>query len=431
MMLLLFLMVSAALAVTARSRRVSARYPYYANLYDIAVAGNERALFLMRAEINKQHTALDARIREEIMSGDIESHVLYRNGQFHLAYPENGYYSSLYRIYANELLTQFLTETFDYVRGNWTLDYTLTASYTNNGGGLADTESSVTDMFHIATTLTTQSDGYIIYSAVDKTVNNETSYPATVEARLVWPTVPHEELFLPAYKWRAAAPDYLRVCLYAGGAILDINNEPVVPDETTAPFELDAPGLIAENMPPPSSFIDTSLCDTLSAYNEPAMIITNAPSFDIASLYERNGDNPVCLLQTSGDSFRLYATDESIKVFNGIVICFGDLILDGVGVTGTAMADGNIFADASMLFTVDEDIVFNISLPLQAEHVLFDFLQLTRFSEAGTGASDNIAYLLNQITFDLANDIDEPSYIKINNFDAASPTMVESKKIAN
>ena len=49
-MLTLFLLLTAALGVTAVGRRVSGQYMRFAGLYNLALAGNERALFLLEAE---------------------------------------------------------------------------------------------------------------------------------------------------------------------------------------------------------------------------------------------------------------------------------------------------------------------------------------------------------------------------------------------
>ena len=43
----LLLLVSTALLITAGSRQMTARYPDFFGLYDLAVAGNERAVFLL------------------------------------------------------------------------------------------------------------------------------------------------------------------------------------------------------------------------------------------------------------------------------------------------------------------------------------------------------------------------------------------------
>ena len=49
--LMVTMLAAAALAVTIAGRRVSARYVEFAGLYDLAVAGNEQALFSLRVAL--------------------------------------------------------------------------------------------------------------------------------------------------------------------------------------------------------------------------------------------------------------------------------------------------------------------------------------------------------------------------------------------
>jgi hypothetical protein len=49
--LLILMLVTAALLVTVSSRRITAPYPDFAGLYDMAVAGNEQALIFLRERV--------------------------------------------------------------------------------------------------------------------------------------------------------------------------------------------------------------------------------------------------------------------------------------------------------------------------------------------------------------------------------------------
>lgn|GEM_PF-4382336 len=51
--MVLFLLISTALAVTSTSRRITARYADFANLYDLAIAGNEQVLVKLNDALNQ------------------------------------------------------------------------------------------------------------------------------------------------------------------------------------------------------------------------------------------------------------------------------------------------------------------------------------------------------------------------------------------
>lgn len=59
-MLSVTMLVSAALAVTAASRRITARYGEFSSLFDLAVAANEQALFDLQNTLDIQGVNFDA-----------------------------------------------------------------------------------------------------------------------------------------------------------------------------------------------------------------------------------------------------------------------------------------------------------------------------------------------------------------------------------
>ncbi|MCL2499007.1 MAG: hypothetical protein FWE90_01590 [Defluviitaleaceae bacterium] len=64
--LLIFLLVTIALTVSASSRRLTAYYSDHANLYDLAIAGNEQ-VFLFMSEILEAHDTTDT-ASDEVMA---------------------------------------------------------------------------------------------------------------------------------------------------------------------------------------------------------------------------------------------------------------------------------------------------------------------------------------------------------------------------
>ena len=70
--MLILMLVTIVLGVTATSRRITARYAYTIGLFDLAVSGNEQALFLLR----RYYYRLDVHIRDQIGSR-AWAHVVY------------------------------------------------------------------------------------------------------------------------------------------------------------------------------------------------------------------------------------------------------------------------------------------------------------------------------------------------------------------
>lgn len=422
--LLLFLLISVTLAVTSYGRRVTAHYQNYTGLYDLAVAGNERALFLLRTELERQRDALDARVRAKIAGNGLMTHLVYRNRQFHLAYPEDGYYAKLYKEYAHEAMDTYVAGTFTYDAGRYCLEYTVTANFSENTNTETETdaenegasagEADITDQYAVATELIKQSGGYIVQTTVTKSIDGTESYPTVVEAEITWPEELHEEILIPSYSWKDK-PSVYDTCLYTTGDVL-------TDDENVGTLSI-------THAPPLSTLTDASLLPRLSGYNEPALILTNETALDISTLYDGETPTPAAIIHNGSGPLRLYASDPALRQFTGIAICFNGVWLDGVDVTGTVMAGGDIRLSAPVTLSPEANALFSIPLSPLARQDFYDFLRLTNFTAAGDGAVTSFDTLLGRLT--LAGGTGSTLEIAINNFDAVSPGMVKSKKIAD
>lgn len=413
--LLVFMAAAVTLAVTINSRRVSARYTYYNGLYDMAVAGNERVLLMIRSELADKEDEIDERVRQRIALSDLTQHLVYRNRQFHLGFPEDGYYAAWYKTCVNEIITEFLTDTFTPIRGEYKLAYGINLALTE-----PESESvPFAETYQIDTTVTTHGGGYTVITLATKSTNGETAYRTQVEAELEWPTAaPHEEIYLPSYTWRDK-PAYFDAGLYLSGVLeaAEEDGTPVAPETwmvlPDADSDMDSLVLQGE---PFAAVTDAARLSDLLQYT--------AASLDVSLLYENGKPTPSFILH-SGGPLSLYASDPSKNVFAGLVVNYGDMTLAGVDIRGLVMADGDVLLTAPVALHPEPEMIFRIALPSNERESLYDFLRLSHFADAGAGPETDMAALLGRLAFG------PDSAIIINNFDADSPAMVKSKKIAN
>ena len=187
---LLLMMVSAALYVTSSSRLITARYPAYANLYDLAAAGNERVLFLLRDEFEKHKNEIHDEIGELILAEDIIPHIVHRGGQFYLAHPQNKYFAELYISRADEIMDSFIRNNFSLTGGAYCLSWDIEVDIT--------TGETIHEIYRLKTEISAGGGAYMLRTEVSKSLNGAESWPAVAEAELIWPDIPYEEYLLRA-----------------------------------------------------------------------------------------------------------------------------------------------------------------------------------------------------------------------------------------
>lgn len=431
--MLLSTVIAVTLAVTAASRRVTAQYPYYAGLYDLAVAGNEQALRVLRTEIESQRSAIQARVYEQIAQTDMRSHLVYQNKTFYMAFPKNKYYAALYSRYANETAVQYLADTCTRTGVQYKTTSSVTVSlYEPDVQAMPGSPKTpfVTEVYQLTTLYTPHSGGFTVSTSVSKSTDGQDSFPCTVEAELIWPDLPHEEIFVPAYTWRDM-PVYFNACLYASGAVYALDGGEAIPPDaliSTPGVPLALASLVLSNAPPLTGITDTGLIETLSAYD--AVWVTDADALDVSSLSAAGAAaGPMVVIHT-GDTLALTASDAARSRFTGLLVSYGNLTLDGVTLHGMAMAGGDIVIAGPVTLVPDTRMPFKIPLAGGERENFYDFLRLSRFTGTGSGPVTDIASLLGCLDFDYTGENGTAFDLNINNFDADLPAMVELKKIA-
>ena len=106
--LILFLLIGVAINVTTQSRNISARYIQFAGLYDLALAGNERILFLLKQTVSVEEIVLAAKNRiHDIDIEELENYLTYIDGEFFIS----GKFMRLLREEKNNAVSNLLQDT--------------------------------------------------------------------------------------------------------------------------------------------------------------------------------------------------------------------------------------------------------------------------------------------------------------------------------
>jgi len=156
------MVVSVAIIITARSRQVSARYGYYSGLYDLAVAGNQQVLFLLRQGVQDNIDEIIDTVVEMTVTADCD------------VWTQNFISAALPFAIAN-LETQFAQYGLRH-----RLEWGIEISYTLQDGWVLQ------DSFNAVTTVTHRPLIFEISTTVAKTSGGTQSPPVIVDAVIVW-----------------------------------------------------------------------------------------------------------------------------------------------------------------------------------------------------------------------------------------------------
>ncbi len=139
------LLAAGVLYVTAGSRDLTSRYIFYAGVYDMALAGNEHALFLFNAAAGKA---------DEIPNSGTETNLR----------------EAIADLFETELKDNGFTDYGTFFRLKWSAEI-----YTN-----------ITELFEGETTVRRVGDNFKIVTKVTKKLNGQKSYPASVQMDIQW-----------------------------------------------------------------------------------------------------------------------------------------------------------------------------------------------------------------------------------------------------
>ena len=186
--MLIFILVAMALTISTVSRRLTARYAYFMGLYDLAVSGNEKALFLLDQEWERHRDAVTLQALTRIIQDSFEN-LEYSNGEIHLTAT-----ALFQQIFIQEAMTRLNYATsgmfptrelrcfhasaqFNWSIFSWDMEVEI------------ETEDITTiDVYRVITTFRSNhsNDRFIVRTDTRKYVNDVPGFPTQVEASIVW-----------------------------------------------------------------------------------------------------------------------------------------------------------------------------------------------------------------------------------------------------
>ena len=314
-MLGLFLMITAVIGVTASSRRISGHYIQFAGIYDLALAGNERAFLLLQREAEGQIETIVERVYQKLYDEGLESHLIYDEGRFLLG----NHFNTLFRQEKRGLIDDFLTHSLERRQLQYFyFFYSLEVA---------------TGTYNVETRINSIPGGYRVRSTADKGGTSTWVY-----GQIEWPAFTHQAEIIPtAYAWRGDdPPHWFRVGYYALAGI-------------------------------PGDFFALPLY-TWEAEN--ALIIADSLPLGLP-------DTPTFVIYTG--TMPLHISD----CFEGIIISYGDVYIEGAHIRGSVISAGQVHLDSYASAQAEPDMIFSIPMTDEARRMVFEFLSLARFSEAG------------------------------------------------
>jgi len=186
--MLILLLATVTLSVTAVSRRLTALYQDYIGLYDLAIAGNEQALFLLLqafdARANDIHNRAWQRTQDEIYLS-----FEYYNGNLHLDAVTRAQFQQIFITEAMHdlrpaMASMFSRHFFMYQR-TWGLDAIIDTA-----------ERRINDSYRAVTTICAACTHFHLDTVVHRYVNNEPGAQAIVESTINWTISGHREVIL-------------------------------------------------------------------------------------------------------------------------------------------------------------------------------------------------------------------------------------------
>ena len=372
-MLTLFLLITAVIGVTASGRRISGQYVQFAGLYNLALAGSERALFLLSKEVNDNSQTIVRRVYHRLYEGGIENPMIYRDGKFLLG----DYFLQLFREEKNEILADFLADAFRTGLFRDALGRSHTGRYFSYslrvGTGTYDVRTYLYEP---------RLRGYRVRSTARKLIGDQSGTIIAVYGRIEWPDFAHQTVVIPVtYTWRYTPP-----ARFVTGAY------------SFAGFPGNFAGLPIHHWQP-----------------ENALHITDSSLIDVQNF----SGTPTLIIYTGSVPLHIYGA----SAFDGIILSGSDVYVDNITIRGSAIAGGAVHLVSGASVEPDPDMLFSIPMKEELRRIVFDFLGLTRFSQAGV-QTDNIAWLLRYVKI---NDFD----LDIEPLDDFVPQLIQVQQITN
>ena len=190
--MLIFVLVAIALSITVVSMRATTRYPRTVGLYDLAVAGNEQALFLLnqRFYTQREYIANRAweRVRDESLTGFVFQYGKLRLDQFSREEYERIFIRMAMSDIEANMGNMFTRPFFDDYWLIWGIDAIIGAD------GFA-----ITDSYRAETRIRHFTNFFTIDTRIRKYIDDEPDITFIIDASTIWTPVSYREIILDAY----------------------------------------------------------------------------------------------------------------------------------------------------------------------------------------------------------------------------------------
>ena len=193
--MVLLMITVVVLTITAVSRRVSAHYFYHAGLFDLAVAGNEQAFFLLRSHARAQNEAVSSLAWQQLMLMDgITVGFVYMDGHLHLDPSTREEHERIFTNLATSSLREALggitefTRVFFHYEMEWDMETIIDTG-----------ETIITDSISAITTLRPAKYQFGVYTRLHRYIGGSPGHPVFVDSVINWTAAGQREIILDAY----------------------------------------------------------------------------------------------------------------------------------------------------------------------------------------------------------------------------------------
>jgi len=337
-MLVSFVLISTAVAVSAPARRTSANYGRFASLYDIGLSACERMKLLLYEELEDNKDSFSEELAQRLKYVNYENDLNFEEGRFILGND----HLNIFREVREKIVQDFLDRDFTPI--NAPREYSFRYNINSSTGVYnihVNAEIRCVDIRCSIRACTNPSHrGVNVRANVGKHNGNFSSMPLNIFGRIEWRrrAVVQAELIPLSYEWRDGPPDWFKNAQSPHQTIsLDISGL-----ESEAAIHI-----VSESVEADGIYLNVDMFN-----GEPTMVINphNHPLY----LY--------------GDNFR------------GIIIAKSDIFINTLGAEGSIISGGEIFGSG---VTTSPDILFEIETDEVARRILYDMLGITNFAALG------------------------------------------------
>jgi len=189
--MLIVMLAAVVLSVTTVSRRLTARYTTYVGLYDLAVAGNEQAFFLLRQALEANKDNINSRTWHRFLIGDyivfdiVDERLIlspFSRGELRRIFIEEAMIDLRASMDAN------FTRHFFAYQLVWGLDANINAG-----------ERTISDSYRAVTTVCIGIDSFRVDTVIHRYEGIDIRVGAAVEASINWTHIGDRETVLDAY----------------------------------------------------------------------------------------------------------------------------------------------------------------------------------------------------------------------------------------